>query len=75
MPGSVIKKGAVVRYAIVAEGSVIDEEAVVGESPESFKDGDGWGIAVIGEGLKVGKKAFVSAGKMITNDVAEGEEI
>ncbi len=74
MPGSVIKKGAVVRYAIVAENAVIDEGAVVGESPESFKDGDGWGIAVVGDELRVGKGAFISAGKMITNDVADGEE-
>lgn len=75
MPGATIKKGAVVRYAIVAENAVIEEGAVVGEPPEAFKDGDGWGIAVIGEGLKVGKDAFVSAGKMIMNDISEGEKV
>ena len=75
MPGATIKKGAVVRYAIVAENAVIEEGAVVGEPPESFKNGEGWGIAVIGDELRVGKGAFVSAGKMITNDVADGEEV
>ena len=75
MPGSRIKKGAVVRYAIVAEDAVIEENAVVGESPEQVKNIDDWGIAVIGDGLTVGKGATVSAGKMITEDVADGEAI
>lgn len=75
MPGSVIKKGAVVRYAIVAENTVVEEGAVVGESPEAVGNIDDWGIAVIGDGLRVGKNAKVSAGKMITNDVADGEAI
>lgn len=75
MPGSRIKKGAVVRYAIVAEDTVIEENAVVGQSPESVEDIKDWGIAVIGEGLTVGKGAFVSAGKMITSEVAEGENV
>lgn len=75
MPGSRIKKGAVVRYAIVAEDTVIEENAVVGQSPESVGDIKDWGIAVIGEDLTVGKGAFVSAGKMITSEVAEGENV
>ena len=74
MPGSVIKKGAVVRYSIVAENVTVEEGAVIGQSPEEIGNIDDWGIAVIGEGLTVGKGAFVSAGKMITNDVADGEE-
>ncbi len=75
MPGSVIKKGAVVRYAIVAENTVVEENAEVGESPETVGNIDDWGIAVIGDGLRVGKGAKISAGKMITNDVADGEAI
>ncbi|MBE6781333.1 MAG: glucose-1-phosphate adenylyltransferase [Ruminococcaceae bacterium] len=75
MPGSVIKKGAKVRYAIIAEGTVIEENAVIGQSPESVGNIDDWGIAVIGDGLKVGKKAKVSAGKMVTGDVEEGQTI
>ena len=75
MPGSVIKKGAKVRYAIIAEGTVIEENAVIGQSPESVGNIDDWGIAVIGDRLKVGKKAKVSAGKMVTGDVEEGQTI
>ena len=75
MPGSHIKKGAVVRYAIVAEDTVIEENAVIGQSPESVEKIENWGIAVIGEGLTVGKGATVSAGKMITKDVADGDSI
>ena len=75
MPGSVIKKGAVVRYAIVAENAVIEEGAVIGQSPEEIENIDDWGIAVIGDGLTVKKGAVVTAGKMITKDVEEGETI
>ena len=75
MPGSVIKKGAVVRYAIVAENTVVGQDAVVGQSPETAGNIDDWGIAVIGDGLTIGKNAKISAGKMITKDVADGEEI
>ena len=75
MPGSVIKKGAVVRYAIVAENAVIEEGAVIGQSPEEIANIDDWGIAVIGDGLTVKKNAVVTAGKMITKDVEEGETI
>ncbi len=75
MPGSHIKKGAVVRYAIVAEDTVIEENAVIGESPETVGNIDDWGIAVIGAGLTVGKDAKITAGKMITKDVEDGEVI
>ena len=75
MPGSRIKKGAVVRYAIVAENATIEEGAVVGQSPEEIENIDDWGIAVIGDGLTVKKGAVVTAGKMITKDVEEGETI
>ena len=75
MPGTVIKKGAVVRYAIVAENAVIEEGAVIGESPEEIDNIDNWGIAVIGDGLNVGKNACVTAGKMVTKNIEEGEKI
>ena len=75
MPGSVIKKGAALRYAIVAENAVIEEGAVIGQSPEEIANIDDWGIAVIGDGLTVKKNAVVTAGKMITKDVEEGETI
>ena len=75
MPGSVIKKGAKVRYAIIAENTVVDEDAVIGESPEGIDDITRWGIAVVGDGLKVGKNSVITAGKMIVEDVEEGEKI
>lgn len=73
MPGTVIKAGAVVEYAIVAENAVVEEGAHVGESPEQIADLEKWGIAVIGEKVKIGKKAAVAAKAMIDEDV-KGEE-
>lgn len=71
MPGTVIKSGAVVEYAIVAENAVIEDNAHVGESPEEISNLDNWGIAVIGENVKIGKNAFVEAKKMVDEDVEE----
>lgn len=73
MPGTVIRAGAVVEYAIVAENAVIEEGAHVGESPEQIADLEKWGIAVVGEKVKVGQKASVAAKAMIDEDV-KGEE-
>ena len=73
MPGTVIRAGAVVEYAIVAENAVIGEGAHVGESPEQIADLKKWGIAVVGEKVKVGQKASVAAKAMIDEDV-KGEE-
>ncbi|MBQ8648447.1 MAG: glucose-1-phosphate adenylyltransferase [Clostridia bacterium] len=74
MPGAVIKKGAQVRYSIVSENTVIEENAVVGADP-AVVGADGWGITVIGAGLKVGKGAKIGPKKMLTEDVKEGEVI
>lgn len=73
MPGSVVKKGAVVQYAIVAENTVIEENAVIGESPESVGDLSDWGVAVVGNGVKVGKNAKIKAKSMISDDVKDGD--
>ena len=43
---------AVVEYAIVAEESVIGENARVGASPDGSED---WGFAVMAQHLKVGR--------------------
>ena len=75
MPGSCIKKGAAVRYAIIAENVTVEEGAVIGESPEEIDNIDNWGITVIGDGLNVGKNACVTAGKMVTKNIEEGEKI
>lgn len=74
MPGAVIKKGAKVRYSIIAENAVVEENAVVGEEPQAANS-ENWGITVVGDNLTVGKNAKISANKMITENVKEGEEV
>lgn len=69
MPGTVIKKGATVQYSIVAENAVIEEGAVVGSSPESMKNIDDWGVAVVGNGVHIGKGAVVEPKAMIDKDM------
>ena len=69
MPGAAVKTGAQVQYAIVAEDSVIEEGAVVGARPEDLDSLEGWGVAVVGAGLTVGKGAVVAPGAMIDADV------
>ncbi len=73
MPGTVIKKGAVVQYSIVAENAVIEEGAVVGESPENMADVNDWGVAVIGNGVTIGKGAKVAPKAMVDEDMGGAE--
>lgn len=72
MPGAVIKKGAKVKYSIIAENAVIGEGAAIGEDPAVYGS-DNWGITVIGDKIKIGKKAIIKPDRMITKDVAEEE--
>ena len=74
LPGAVIKKGANVRYSIIAENVVVNEGADIGGDP-AVVGSDGWGITVVGANLSVGKNAKISANKMITKNVEEDEEI
>ncbi len=74
MPGAVIKSGAKIKYSIIAEDVVVEENATIGTEP-SISGTEGWGITVVGEGIKVGKNAVVGANQMITEDVKEGEKI
>ena len=69
MPGTTIKKGATVQYSIVAENAVIEEGAVVGASPEHMENIDDWGVAVIGNGVTIGKNAVVEPKAMIDEDM------
>ena len=73
MPGTVIKKGAVVQYSIVAENAVIEEGAVVGEKPENMQNISDWGVAVIGNGVTIGKGAKVEPKAMIDSDIGGAE--
>ncbi len=74
MPGAVIKKGAKVKYSIIAENVIVDENADIGGDP-AVVGTDNWGITVVGDNLTIGKNAKISANKMITKNIAKGEEI
>ncbi len=71
MPGSVVRKGAKVHYAILAENVEVGEDARVGRKPEETADLEKWGIAVVASGIKVGKGANVPAKAMQETDVEE----
>ena len=73
MPGTVIKKGATVQYSIVAENAVIEEGATVGMSPESMSNIDDWGVAVVGNGVTIGKNAVVAPKAMVDEDMGGAE--
>ena len=75
MPGTVVRRGAKVQYAILAENVEIDEGACVGESPEECTDLSRWGVAVVASGLRVGKGASIPAKAMIEDHVADNEEV
>ena len=73
MPNAVIEDGAKVEFAIVAENAVIGKNAVVGANPEEVEDKDNWGIAVIGDNIKIGDNVKVPPKSMIDKDM-EGEK-
>lgn len=69
MPGAVVKAGAVVEYSILAENAIVGAGATVGTPPDGTED---WGVAVVANGIKIGPKATISAGAMVTRNVKEG---
>ena len=69
MPGTHVKKNASVEYAILAENTVIEEGARVGERPEDCKSLSDWGVAVVAEGICIGKGAAVPAKAMQETDL------
>ena len=74
MPGAKICSGASVQYAIIAENTVVESGAKVGERPENIEDLSQWGVAVVGADLTVGKNAVVKPKAMITENIKEGEQ-
>ena len=74
MPGAVVEDGATVEYAIIAENAVIRKKAHVGAKPEEFGNRDEWGVAVIGEGVKVAEGCSVAPKAMIDTDVTGGNQ-
>ncbi len=73
MPGTEVKSGAVVQYAIVAENAVIDENAVVGERPEAMENLEDWGVAVVGNGVTIGKGCKALPKEQVANDIGGKE--
>ncbi len=69
MPGTVVKAGARVEYAIVAENAVIEENAVVGAADQDDPE-----IAVVASGVHVGPGGKVDPGAMIYEDVKGGTD-
>ena len=53
MPGTTIKKNAVVEYAIIGENCVVESDAMIGMNPESVPNRDDWGIAVLGHNITI----------------------
>lgn len=70
MPGVVVEEGATVRYSIVAENAVIAKDAVVGGAPSEF-DVDKWGVAVVAEGVRIGRGAKLAAKEMADEDMPD----
>ncbi|MEG1850286.1 MAG: sugar phosphate nucleotidyltransferase, partial [Oscillospiraceae bacterium] len=67
MPGSIIRRGATVQYAIIAENCDIGAGSVIGERPECYpKDGTPWGIAVVGGGVSIAPGARVAPCEIIS---------
>jgi glucose-1-phosphate adenylyltransferase len=69
MPGTVIKKGAVVEYAIIGENCVIESGAKIGMSPESAENRDDWGIAVLGHDITVSENKEVYPKQIISENL------
>ena len=69
MPGTVIGDGAVVQYAIISENTVVGKNAVIGSRPEDVENRDDWGIAVIGDNLKIGDNVVVAPKAMVDCDM------
>ncbi len=70
MGGSVIRKGAVVDHCIVAEHVIVDEDTHIG----AVKEGEKKGVATIGPGIYVGKRAVIGSEAMVRENVKDGEE-
>jgi len=65
MPNTKIGKNVDIKYAIIAEDVVIEDGAVIGDSPECYVNPEDWGIAVIGKGAVIKAGQVVSPKEMI----------
>ena len=69
MPGAVIEEGANIQYSIISEKTVIGKNAQIGKNPADVENPEDWGIAVIGDGLKIGDNVVIEPKAMIDHDV------
>ena len=67
---TVVEDGAVVRYAIIGENTVVHAGARVGTEPDGSAE---WNVATCGPNIEVGAGAVVGAGAMIYDSVPAGE--
>ncbi len=65
MSNTKIGKNVDIKYAIIADDVIIEDGAVIGNSPEHYTNPDEWGIAVIGKGAVVKAGQVVKAKEMI----------
>eukprot|EP00826_Nyctotherus_ovalis_P057790 TRINITY_DN790_c0_g1_i9.p2 TRINITY_DN790_c0_g1~~TRINITY_DN790_c0_g1_i9.p2 ORF type:complete len:409 (+),score=-23.27 TRINITY_DN790_c0_g1_i9:2245-3471(+) len=71
MPGTRIEDGAVVKYSIISENTVVGKNAIIGKRPEEMEKVEDWGVAVVGDNLKIGDGATVEPKGMISKDIVE----
>ena len=61
-----IGKNAKVRYAILADDVIVEDGAIIGDSPEQYPNRDEWGIAVVGQGAVIKSEQIVLPKQMIS---------
>ena len=66
MPGAVVEKDAVVRFAILGENAHVCAGAQVGSEPDGTEE---WGVATCGPDITVGPGAVVAPNAMLYDDV------
>lgn len=64
MPDAHIKKGAVIKYAIIGEGAVINENARVGDDPAQYSEKE-WGISVVGNDKQVEENRIITPNEVV----------
>lgn len=69
MPGAVIRSGAKVEYAIIGENSEICAGAHIGMRPEDMENRDDWGVAVVGQDIKISSEKTVAPKQIISENM------
>ncbi len=64
MPDAHIKKGAIIKYAIVGEGAVVGENAQIGDAPANH-DEKAWGISVVGSGKQIDENSTIKPNEIV----------